>query len=200
VETTAHGSGPGLCSPQTGDNFNGTRFHSDFQTRYKLLIFIQGICSFKINTSTLKQCFMGTVNSILKTKSNITFSITPETTVYNALEIMVEKNVSALLVVENEKLVGIFTERDYARKVILQGKASKETMIGEIMTEYPITVSPETSIDDCMRLMTNKFIRHLPVVKNDELIGIISIGDVVKNIIEDQKFIIENMEHYITGT
>ncbi len=143
---------------------------------------------------------MGTVNSILKTKSNITFSITPETSVYNALVIMVEKNVSALLIVEDEKLTGIFTERDYARKVILQGKASKDITIGEIMTENPITVSPESSIDDCMRIMTNKFIRHLPVVKDDHIVGIISIGDVVKHIIEDQKFIIENMEHYITGT
>jgi CBS domain-containing protein len=142
---------------------------------------------------------MGLVSHILKTKGGTIFSINPETIVYEALELMVEKNVSALLVVENQKLTGIFTERDYARKVILQGKASKETHIGEIMTEAPVTVSPDSSIDDCMRLMTNKFIRHLPVVKNDELLGIISIGDVVKFIIEEQKFIIENMEHYITG-
>ncbi len=143
---------------------------------------------------------MATVSNILKSKSNITFSITPETTVYSALEIMVEKNVSALLIVENEKLTGIFTERDYARKVILKGKASKETLIGEIMTENPITVSPSSSIEDCMRLMTSRFIRHLPVVEDDNLIGIISIGDVVKYVIEEQKFIIENMQHYITGS
>ncbi len=143
---------------------------------------------------------MGSVNHILRAKANAIFSITPDTIVYEALELMVEKNVSALVVMENEKLAGIFTERDYARKVILVGKASKETRIEEIMTEDPITVSPESTIDDCMRLMTNKFIRHLPVVSGDKLIGIISIGDVVKNIIEDQKFIIENMEHYITGT
>ncbi|HVE61078.1 MAG TPA: CBS domain-containing protein [Chitinophagaceae bacterium] len=142
---------------------------------------------------------MATVDHILRTKSRTTFSITPDTIVYEALEMMVEKNVSALLVMENEKLAGIFTEKDYARKVILKGKASKETLIGEIMTEDPITVTPETSIDQCMQIMTNKFIRHLPVVKNDQLIGIISIGDVVKYIIEEQKFIIENMEHYITG-
>ncbi len=143
---------------------------------------------------------MGSVNSILRAKANAIFSITPDTIVYEALELMVEKNVSALVVMENEKLAGIFTERDYARKVILVGKASKETRIEEIMTDDPITVSPESTIDDCMRLMTNKFIRHLPVVSGDKLIGIISIGDVVKHIIEDQKFIIENMEHYITGT
>ena len=143
---------------------------------------------------------MGAVNSILKGKGNIIFTIPPETIVYNALEIMVEKNVSALLVMENDKLAGIFTERDYARKVILKGKASKETKIGEIMTRELITVSPETSLDSCMRLMTGKLIRHLPVVDNGQLAGIISIGDVVKYIIEEQKFIIENMEHYITGS
>ncbi len=143
---------------------------------------------------------MGAVNSILKGKGNIIFTIPPETIVYNALEIMVEKNVSALLVMENDKLAGIFTERDYARKVILKGKASKETKIGEIMTRELITVSPETSLDSCMRLMTGKLIRHLPVVENGQLAGIISIGDVVKYIIEEQKFIIENMEHYITGS
>ena len=143
---------------------------------------------------------MGAVNSILRGKGNIIFTIPPETIVYNALEIMVEKNVSALLVMENDKLAGIFTERDYARKVILKGKASKETKIGEIMTRELITVSPETSLDSCMRLMTGKTIRHLPVVDNGQLAGIISIGDVVKYIIEEQKFIIENMEHYITGS
>ena len=142
---------------------------------------------------------MGKVSNILRTKSGITFSVSPNTFVYNALELMFEKNVSALVVLENEQLVGIFTERDYARKVILQGKASKETLIGEIMTGDLVTVSSDTSIDDCMRLMTNRFIRHLPVVDNDKLTGIISIGDVVKYIIEEQRFIIENMEHYITG-
>jgi CBS domain-containing protein len=142
---------------------------------------------------------MGAVNSILQAKGHTVFSISPDTLVYNALEIMVEKNVSALLITENDKLTGIFTERDYARKVILKGKASKETKIGEIMTRDLITVASETSIDACMRLMSGKHIRHLPVVDNGQLAGIISIGDVVKYIIEEQKFIIENMEHYITG-
>jgi len=142
---------------------------------------------------------MGTVSNILRTKGNTIFSISPDITVYDALELMVEKNVSALLVVENEKLAGIFTERDYARKVILKGKASRETKIREIMTGDLITVEPGSSIDTCMRLMTSRFIRHLPVVENGDLLGIISIGDVVKHVIEDQKFIIENMEHYITG-
>jgi CBS domain-containing protein len=143
---------------------------------------------------------MGNVSNILKTKGNLTYSVTPDTVVYDAIEFMCDKNVSAVVVKENEKLVGIFTERDYARKLILQGKASKETLIREVMTEDLITVAPNTSIDDCMRLMTGKFIRHLPVVESSKLIGVISIGDVVKYIIEEQKFIIENMEHYITGS
>ncbi len=142
---------------------------------------------------------MNRVSHILKVKSSNIISITPDTIVYNALELMVTKNVSALLVLEDEKLVGIFTERDYARKVILKGKNSRDTRIGEIMTEDLITVSPDSMIDECMQLMTSRFIRHLPVLEEKKLIGIISIGDVVKFIIEDQKFIIENMEHYITG-
>jgi CBS domain-containing protein len=143
---------------------------------------------------------MGKVRNILQRKNNVIFSITPETTVYAALELMVEKNVGALLVTEGEELVGIFTERDYARKVILKGKASKETLIREIMTEEPVTVTPDNTIEECMQLMTNKFLRHLPVLENERLLGIISIGDVVKFIIEEQKFIIENLEHYITGS
>ena len=143
---------------------------------------------------------MGKVRNILQAKNNSTISVNPDSTVFEALELMVEKNVGALLVMEQDNFIGIFTERDYARKVILKGKASKETLIREIMTEDPITVSLDNSIEDCMRLMTNKYIRHLPVVDNGKLIGIISIGDVVKFIIEEQRFIIENLEHYITGT
>ncbi len=143
---------------------------------------------------------MGTVKHILEAKGNKTFTITPDTSVYHALEIMVEKNVSALLVMENEKLVGIFTERDYARKVVLKGKLSKETQIGEIMTRDLITVSPDSTIDECMELMTGKFIRHLPVVADYKLVGIISIGDVVRRIIQEQKSIIGHMEQYIAGS
>jgi CBS domain-containing protein len=142
---------------------------------------------------------MGAVSQILQAKGNAVFAISPETLVYHALEIMVEKNVSALLITENDKLTGIFTERDYARKVILKGKASKETRIGEIMTRELVTVTSETTLDVCMRLMSSKHIRHLPVVDGERLAGIISIGDVVKYIIEEQQFIIENMEQYITG-
>lgn len=143
---------------------------------------------------------MGSVQSILKAKGGTTFSIAPDTIVYRALEIMVERNVSALVVMENDRLVGMFSEKDYARKVILKGKASKQTKIRDIMSENLITVTPSASIDECMQLMTNNFIRHLPVMQGDQLIGIISIGDVVKFIIDEQKFIIQNMEQYIGGT
>lgn len=143
---------------------------------------------------------MGKVRNILQTKSSSTISVSPESTVFEALELMGEKNIGALLVMEQNKFVGIFTERDYARKVILKGKASKDIQIREIMTEHPITVSSDTTIEDCMHLMTNKFIRHLPVMEGEELIGIISIGDVVRYIIEEQKFIIKNLENYITGS
>jgi CBS domain-containing protein len=143
---------------------------------------------------------MGKVSNILAKKGNLIFSVTPDTTVFKALEVMSEKNVNALLVMEDSKLAGIFTEKDYARKVVLKGKTSKSMLIKELMTSDLITVTPDSSIDECMQLMTNKFIRHLPVLEHGQVTGIISIGDVVKFIIDEQKFIIENLEHYITGT
>jgi CBS domain-containing protein len=143
---------------------------------------------------------MGAVYHIIRSKGNSIFSIEPGTSVYRALEIMQEKNVSSLVVMENQQLVGIFTERDYARKVILKGKSSRETPVGDIMSGNVITVTPDSTVDYCMALMTDKFIRHLPVIENGNLIGLVSIGDLVKYKIEEQKFIIENMEHYITGT
>lgn len=143
---------------------------------------------------------MGTVKQILESKGNEIFTIVPGTTVYHALELMVEKNVSALLVMQNDMLAGIFTERDYARKVVLKGKRSTETQVSEIMTSNLITVSPDSTIDECMALMTGKYIRHLPVIADGNLAGIISIGDVVRRIIEDQKSIIGHMEQYITGS
>ena len=142
---------------------------------------------------------MAAVKNILATKGTETFTITPDTSVYQALELMVEKNVSALLVMENDALAGIFTERDYARKVALKGKSSKDTLIGDIMTRDLITVKSESSIDECMELMTGKYIRHLPVVDDGKLAGIISIGDVVRSIIQEQKSIIGHMEQYIAG-
>ena len=143
---------------------------------------------------------MAAVSSILDIKPKEIFSIAPDTSVYHALEIMVDKNVSALLVMEDDKLAGIFTERDYARKVVLKGKSSKETAISEIMTSSLITVSSVSTIEQCMELMTGKYIRHLPVVDDGKLVGIISIGDVVRSIIKEQKSIIGHMEQYIAGS
>jgi CBS domain-containing protein len=142
---------------------------------------------------------MGKVRDILRVKGNSIFSVMPTMTVFEALELMVEKNIGALLVSDQGKFVGIFTERDYARKVVLKGKTSKETTIKEVMTENPFSVTPDSSIDDCMKVMTEKFIRYLPVTDNGNLIGMISIGDVVKFTIEEQRYIIEDLEHYITG-
>jgi CBS domain-containing protein len=142
---------------------------------------------------------MGKVRDILRVKGNSIFTVKPTMTVFEALELMVEKNIGALLVSDQGKFVGIFTERDYARKVVLKGKTSKETTIGDVMTENPFTVTPDTSIDDCMKVMTEKFIRYLPAVHNGDLVGVISIGDVVKFVIEEQRYIIEDLEHYITG-
>lgn len=141
---------------------------------------------------------MGKVKDILKTKGNNVYSVEPTIMVYQAVELMCQRNIGGLLIVENGKLEGIFTERDYARKLILKGKSSKNTPISELMTQNPITVNPENSIEDCMNLMTGKFIRHLPVVDGDKLVGLVSIGDVVKHIIEEQKEIIEHLENYIS--
>ena len=143
---------------------------------------------------------MGKIRNIIETKGKKIISVTPETFVYNALELMYEKNISALLVMDGERLAGIFSERDYARKVVLKGKSSKETLINDIMTKDLITITPDHSIEEAMQVMTNNFIRHLPVFDGEKLVGVVSIGDVVKFMIEDQKFIIGNLEHYITGT
>jgi CBS domain-containing protein len=142
---------------------------------------------------------MGKVRNILQGKGRNIFSVEPNTIVYQAIELMAQKNIGGLLITENGKLVGIFTERDYARKLILKGKSSKDTTIGELMTKNPFTVTLDSSIEECMELMSNRRIRHLPVLDNGELIGVISIGDVVRFIIEEQKSIIEHLEHYIAG-
>lgn len=143
---------------------------------------------------------MGKVRNILQAKGNQVFSVEPTTTVYRAIELMSEKNIGGLIITDADgKMLGIFTERDYARRVILQGRSSKDTLIGEIMTSDPVTVSSDNSIEDCMKLMTGRFIRHLPVVDNDCLCGMISIGDVVRSIMDEQRGIIEELEVYITG-
>lgn len=142
---------------------------------------------------------MGTVKNLLQKKGSIVHSVSPYSSVYDALEVLESKNVGALVVMEDETLIGIFTERDYARKVVLKGRSSKETLIKDIMTDSPIFVSPHNTIDDCMQIMTDKYIRHLPVLDNEKVLGLISIGDVVRFVIEEKNFIIENLEHYIVS-
>ncbi len=141
-----------------------------------------------------------TVSRILRKKGRGFYGIGPEATAYDALEVMAEKNVGALLVVERGELSGIFSERDYARKVILQGKSSKTTTVRELMSSPPISVVPETSLHECMVLMTTERIRHLPIMENGLLAGMVSMGDVVNAIISDQETTIEELEEYIAGT
>lgn len=141
---------------------------------------------------------MRTVAQLIESKKPGTWSISPDAMVFDAIKLMAEKGIGAVLVVENENLVGIMSERDYARKVILQNRSSKTTPVREIMTQKLICVSPSHTIDDCMAIMTEKKIRHLPVLENKKLVGIISIGDVVRSIISDREHTIQQLENYIT--
>lgn len=138
------------------------------------------------------------VSDILYAKGSNVYSVTGNITVYEALKIMGEKNVGALLVIEDDSLKGIISERDYARKIILKGKSSHETLVKEIMTEKVITVLPEDDIEKCMTLMSGRKIRHLPVMKDDKVLGVVSITDVVTGIIEMQKHTIAQLENYIS--
>jgi len=140
------------------------------------------------------------VHNLLQSKKSETISVKPNTSVYDALVLMAEKNIGAVLVTSNDKLVGILSERDYARKIILKGKTSKETKVEEIMTKQVLFVQPEQSVEDCMAIMSDKHIRHLPVLEKGELIGIISIGDVVNAVISEKEFAIKQLENYISGT
>jgi len=142
---------------------------------------------------------MKTVKQLLDTKSAQIFSVPAETSVLNALSVMMEKNISALLIMEAGQLLGIFTERDYARKIILQGRSSAETELKEVMTADLLTIAPEDSLEHCMKIMTDQHIRHLPVIANGKVAGMVSIGDVVKFIIEDQKQTISQLEGYINS-
>jgi len=126
-------------------------------------------------------------------------TITPAASVYDAVKLMAEKSIGALLVMEGEKIAGIVTERDYARKIVLMGRSSKETPVRDIMTSPVMYVRPNQTNEECMALMTDNRLRHLPVVDKGELVGLISIGDLVKDIISEQKFIIDQLEHYIRG-
>ena len=143
---------------------------------------------------------MTTIAQLLNTKGNQIWSIEPEATIVKALEIMSEKEIGALLVMENGKLTGIFSERDYARKVILKGKSSKETLVGELMTKKVFYIDSQKTINDCMAMMTAKRIRHVPVIEDNQVVGIVTIGDVVNQIISEQEVTINHLENYITGS
>jgi CBS domain-containing protein len=142
---------------------------------------------------------MLTAALLLKRKGDQVFTTTPDIPVFDALRLMAEKNIGALMVLHDEALVGIVSERDYARKVVLHEKTSRETPVREIMTSNPVTIGPATEIRECMRLMTDRQVRHLPVVEGKKLLGVVSIGDVVKGIIEDQEDSIHHLERYIIG-
>jgi CBS domain-containing protein len=141
----------------------------------------------------------GTINEILQQKGNVAWDISPDATVFEAIEKMAEKNIGALLVIERGKLVGIISERDYTRKVALKGKSSKEARVREILSGSVMAVTPNHSVEECMRLMTEHRIRHLPVLEGDKIAGVVSIGDLVNWIISAQSTTIRQLETYITG-
>jgi CBS domain-containing protein len=143
---------------------------------------------------------MKTVRQLIETKGNSVVSVPPEANVFDALKVMAERDVGAVLVIDDERLVGVMSERDYARKVILKGKSSQETRVREIMTERVVYARPEHTVAECMALMTDKRIRHLPVLDgSSRLMGVLSIGDLVKETISEQEFIIRQLESYIHG-
>lgn len=141
-----------------------------------------------------------TVRQLLQEKGFAVWSISPDATVFEALQQMAEKNVGSLVVVERGEPVGMFSERDYARKVILHGHASRDLAVRAVMSDALVTVGPEQNLSDCMRLMTDHRVRHLPVLENGRQIGVISIGDVVKAVMAEQEFLIEQLQSYISGT
>ena len=143
---------------------------------------------------------MTTIAQLLNAKGKQIWAVEPKATIFEALEIMSEKEIGALLVMEDGKLKGIFSERDYARKVILKGKSSKETPVGELMTKKVFYIDPQKTTNDCMAMMTAKRIRHVPVIEDNQVMGIVTIGDVVNQIISEQEVTINHLENYITGS
>lgn len=142
---------------------------------------------------------MRSVQDILDSKGSDVWSVKPDDIIFDAIKLMADKGIGALLVMEDDKLVGIVTERDYARKVVLEGKSSREARIHEVMTSKILCVSPERTIDECMALMTDKRIRHLPVLDHKRVVGFVSIGDLVKAVISEQKILIDQLQNYISG-
>lgn len=143
---------------------------------------------------------MKTVKQVLESKGKQVWSVHPDATVFDALRLMAEKEIGALVVIDEGRIVGVVSERDYARKIILAGKASKDTPVSEIMSRAVLHALPQQTVADCMALMTDKKIRHLPVLDGDQIIGILSIGDLVKTIIAEQEFVIGQLENYIAGS
>ncbi len=140
------------------------------------------------------------VQDVLKSKSKKIWSISSKETTYKALELLAEKDIGALMVIDDGKLAGIFSERDYARKVILKGKSSRETSVGDLMTREVYSITPDKTVDECMALMTTIHCRHMPVFENNQLIGVVTIGDIVNAIINEQQIKIQDLEKYITGS
>ena len=143
---------------------------------------------------------MKTVKEIIESKEKVIWSVTPDTTVYEALKLMADKKIGAVLVIKDSKVVGIMSERDYARKVVLQGKSSMQLTVSEIMSDKVMFVDVSQNVEECMALMINKRIRHLPVFDDQNLVGFISIGDVVKAIIDEKEFFIDQLVNYIKDT
>lgn len=139
-----------------------------------------------------------TVRDILRHKPDV-YVVRPDDTVYSALQLMAERNIGAVLVMNGDDLAGIFSERDYARRGILHGHPSRDTAVGTIMTTEVVSISPAMTVDDCMALMTERRIRHLPVFDNDRVVGVVSIGDVVRAVVEEQQFTIRSLENYVTS-
>lgn len=142
---------------------------------------------------------MTTVRQLLDQKGRDVWSVHADSSTYEALRIMADKNIGALVVMEGSRLIGVVSERDYARKVILRGRASKETPVRDIMTSEVLCARPDHTVEGCMALMTGKRVRHLPVVDGERVVGMLSIGDLVKSVIDEQQFVIEQLEHYIHG-
>ena len=141
---------------------------------------------------------MTTVRQILRRKPDV-YAVRPDDTVYHALQLMAEKNIGAVLVMSGDEINGVFSERDYARRVVLHGHTSRDTAVRSLMTADVVSIDPTATVDACMALMTDKRIRHLPVVEGGRVVGVVSIGDIVRAVVEEQQFMIRSLEHYVTS-